>query len=94
MSDKLSTDADMDRTLSELGFSNRETLIVVPNQSTRSLRPHPLSNNGSNASQDGSNDNGTGYFGFLRRVVSYVNPFSYLAGNTSVDPTAPTNSEF
>jgi hypothetical protein len=86
--------ADMDRTLSELGFANRETLIVVPHQSTRSLRPQ-VSNSSINTSENASNANATGYFAYFRRLLSYVNPFSYLGGNTiSVNPNAPTNSKF
>jgi UBX domain-containing protein 1/4 len=85
----------MDRTLSELGIANRETIIVVPCQSTRSLRPHQVSNGIINTSEDASNANGTGYFSYFRHLLSYVNPFSYLGGDTiSVNPNAPTNSKF
>lgn len=85
----------MVRTLSELGFASRETLIVVPHQSTRSLRPQPASNNLINTSQDTSNGNDSGYFGYLRRVLSYVNPFSYLGANMiSANSNPSTNSKF
>lgn len=85
----------MNRTLSELGFANREALIVVPHQSTRSFRPHTESNNSINTSNDTSIANGSGYFGYLRRLVSYVNPLSYLGGDTiSADVNPPTKSKF
>lgn len=84
----------MVRTLSELGFASRETLIVVPHQ-TRSLRPQLASNNHINTSQDTSNGNDSGYFGYLKRVLSYVNPFSYLGANMiSANSNPSTNSKF
>ncbi|XP_078150348.1 ubiquitin-like superfamily protein isoform X1 [Carex rostrata] len=91
---KLFSEEDMVRTLSELGFASRETLIVVPHQSTRSLRPQPASNNHINTSQDTSNGNDSGYFGYLRRVLSYVNPFSYLGANMiSANSNPSTNNQ-
>ncbi|KAJ4751531.1 hypothetical protein LUZ62_085936 [Rhynchospora pubera] len=82
---KLFNEEDMDKTLSELGFANRETVIVVPHQSSRSFRSQPASNNSINRSQNTSNEDSTSYFGYLRRFLSYVNPLSYIWGNTGSD---------
>lgn len=68
----------MRRTLSELGFASRQALIVVPrNQATQPHRVRPSTN------MTTSNDSNGGYFDYVKRVLSYVNPFSYLGGNSS-----------
>lgn len=70
--------ADMWRTLSELGFASRQALIVVPRNQASQPHRGQLSMN-----MTTSNDNNRGYFDYVRRVLSYVNPFSYLSGTTS-----------
>lgn len=78
----------MEATLSELGIQNRHAMIVVPHrQSGQVSRPQ------SSASYDvGGNSGAGGYFGYLRNVLSYVNPFSYLRGNTtSSNPELQSN---
>ncbi|KAJ3703688.1 hypothetical protein LUZ61_007393 [Rhynchospora tenuis] len=82
---KLFNEEDMDKTLSELGFANRETVIVVPHQSSRSFRSQPTSNDSINRSENTSDEDSTSYFGYLRRFLSYVNPLSYFGGNTGSD---------
>ncbi|RRT76317.1 hypothetical protein B296_00017710, partial [Ensete ventricosum] len=77
--------ADMTRTLSELGFASREALIVVPHrQGTRAPRGQSSSNDSQNGvTMTVSSENTGGYFDYVKRVLSYMNPFSYLGGNSS-----------
>lgn len=77
--------ADMTRTLSELGFASREALIVVPHrQGTRAPRGQSSSNDSQNGvTRTVSSENTGGYFDYAKRILSYVNPFSYLGGNSS-----------
>ncbi|XP_042420235.1 plant UBX domain-containing protein 11-like [Zingiber officinale] len=75
---RLFNNEDMQRTLSELGFASRQALIVVPrNQATQ---PHRVQ---LSMNMTTSNDSNRGYFDYVKRVLSYVNPFSYLGGNNS-----------
>lgn len=68
---------DMEATLCELGVQNRHAMIVVPHcQSDQVSRPRS-----SLPSYVGANSSARGYFGYLRTVLSYVNPLSYLRGN-------------
>lgn len=67
--------ADMNRTLCELGYASREALVVVPHhQATRPPRDQPSSYNGHNT------QSGAGYFEYMKRAISYMNPFSYFIG--------------
>lgn len=78
----------MEATLSELGIQNRHALIVVPHR-----QPGQVSRPQSSPSYDvGGNSGPGGYFGYLRTVLSYVNPLSYLRGNTnSSNPELQSN---
>lgn len=75
---------EMNKTLSELGFSGRQALIVIQ-KGLLSSNDFPTATN-----QTSSNDNAIGYFGYLKRAVSYINPFSYFGGkggSTSYEQT-------
>ncbi|GAB2217913.1 hypothetical protein Droror1_Dr00001127 [Drosera rotundifolia] len=68
---------DLERSLVELGLTDRQALIVVPlrqpvNQTDRSFR------NPTSAASDPPTQGGEGYLSFVKRILSYVNPFSYL----------------
>lgn len=75
---KVFTNQDMSLPLSELGFSGREALIVVPHKHADVA---PRSSLSSFQSEDLQRENeGGGPFGLLKRIISFVNPFSYLGG--------------
>lgn len=85
----------MNSNLSELGFAARQALIVVPHrQATRPQRDmSPLHASQNTASTTKSTDDNVGYFAFVKKVLSYVNPFSYLGSNanSSNSESAPSD---
>lgn len=70
----------MSKLLSELGLSDRQALIVVPRQKATNYSKGHSSDQASTTNNDSSSANDGGYFGFVKRVLSYVNPLSYLSG--------------
>ncbi|GAB2265591.1 hypothetical protein Dimus_000630 [Dionaea muscipula] len=79
---KVFKEPDLSRSLVELGLTNRQALIVVPlrqamDQTERS------SHNPTSVASDSSAVGAEGYFTFVKKVISYVNPFSYLGGARS-----------
>ena len=83
-------DTDMSLPLSELGFSGREALIVVPHKHADVA---PRSSLSSFQSEDLQRENeGGGPFGLLKWIISFVNPFSYLGGasHTSAPAQIPS----
>lgn len=91
---KLFNEQDMNKTLSELGFASREALIVVPHrQAPRTPRGQPSSYD-SRLTEGGarSGENGGGYFEYVKRVMSYLNPFSYFGGGASSSNSEPVPS--
>lgn len=92
------SEQDMEATLSELGIQNRHAMIVVPHrQSGQVSRRHSSASYdmGVNSGADdvGGNSGAVGYFGYLRTVLSYVNPLSYLRGNTNSSNTELQSNE-
>ncbi|XP_062197621.1 plant UBX domain-containing protein 11 isoform X2 [Phragmites australis] len=86
---KVFTEQDMDAMLCELGIQNRQAMIVVPHRQPVQVSRRQSSSPSYNV--DGNSDGG-GYFGYLRTVLSYVNPLSYLTGNpTSSNPEQQAN---
>ncbi|KAJ4968220.1 hypothetical protein NE237_014921 [Protea cynaroides] len=83
---------DLSKTLTELGLINRQALIVVPHHLAAKTHRGPSSSiehsNSSHQVDPSSGTNG-GYFGYVRRILSYMNPFSYLGGNAS----SPSSSQ-
>ncbi|CAN6371800.1 unnamed protein product [Urochloa humidicola] len=76
---RIFSEQDMETTLCELGIQNRHAMIVVPHRQPVQVSRPPSS---SSASYDaGDSSGGGGYFGYLRTIMSYVNPLSYLRGN-------------
>ncbi|KAK8940165.1 hypothetical protein KSP40_PGU020890 [Platanthera guangdongensis] len=73
---KVFSEEEMNKTLSELGFSGRQALIVIQKGLLSSSGIQTATNSSS------SNDNTIGYFGYIKRAVSYINPFSYFGGNS------------
>ncbi|CAN7063128.1 unnamed protein product, partial [Brassica rapa subsp. trilocularis] len=87
---KVYSDQDLDKSLSELGLLGRQALIVVPRKrATVHQRgpsyPEPNNNTDTNSG---------GYFGYLRRVLSYANPFSYFGGASSSAPEPRGSMEY
>eukprot|EP00262_Sarcandra_glabra_P007167 TRINITY_DN19792_c0_g1_i1.p1 TRINITY_DN19792_c0_g1~~TRINITY_DN19792_c0_g1_i1.p1 ORF type:complete len:554 (-),score=94.29 TRINITY_DN19792_c0_g1_i1:278-1939(-) len=84
---KVFDEQDMGKALSELGLVNREALIVVPHhpatgfQRGASLSREPTQNTMSGTNS--SSNNNEGHLGYLKRMLSYLNPFSYFGGNAS-----------
>uniref|UniRef100_A0A7N0TLP9 UBX domain-containing protein n=1 Tax=Kalanchoe fedtschenkoi TaxID=63787 RepID=A0A7N0TLP9_KALFE len=90
------SDQDLSQSLSELGLSNRQALIVVPHQ--QASRDAGVVNFArgqitvtANASSNASEE---GYFSYIRRVLSYFNPLSYISGrpNSSGSETGSEGS--
>ncbi|KAF8393912.1 hypothetical protein HHK36_020112 [Tetracentron sinense] len=83
---KVFNEQDFSKELSELGLFNRQAMIVVPRHPAagfhrgRSLSPEqtiPASD------VDVSRANNGGYFDYLKRALSYMNPFYYLGSSAS-----------
>ncbi|XP_015887028.2 plant UBX domain-containing protein 11 [Ziziphus jujuba] len=75
---KVFDDQDLCKTLSELGLYDRQALIVVPHR-LETDQPRPTTIN----SVDSSNESNGGYFAYVKRIFSFINPFSYLGGDSS-----------
>ncbi|XP_018485181.1 plant UBX domain-containing protein 11 [Raphanus sativus] len=76
---KVYSDQDFDKSLSELGLLGRQALIVVPRKRATVYQRGPSYSESNNNTTDTNNG---GYFAYLRRLLSYANPFSYLGGGT------------
>uniref|UniRef100_A0A5B7BW25 UBX domain-containing protein n=1 Tax=Davidia involucrata TaxID=16924 RepID=A0A5B7BW25_DAVIN len=88
---KVFNDQDLSKTLSELGLFNRQALIVVPHRGAighhrggSSSRNQTISTT-DDVSSTGSNE---GYLAFVKRILSYMNPLSYLGGGASSSNSA------
>ena len=68
--------ADLSKTWSELGLFDRQALIVVPDQR---VTDQPSSRN----IVESSDESNEGYFSYVRRMLSFINPLSYLGGGSS-----------
>lgn len=92
---KVFNEQDMNTVLSELGFAARQALIVVPHRQAALPQrgTSSLHDNQNVASQINSTDENGSYFAFVRRVLGYVNPFSYLGGSASATNSEPAPSE-
>ncbi|KAL1561363.1 plant UBX domain-containing protein 11-like [Salvia divinorum] len=81
---KVFNDQEMDSTLSELGLSNRQALIVVPHKQNNSQYRGGSSQNQNHSSNEaGSSSASEGYWGSVKRILSYANVFSYLGRSNS-----------
>ncbi|KAG2726104.1 hypothetical protein I3760_01G097000 [Carya illinoinensis] len=82
---KVFSDQDLSKSLSGLGLFNRQALIVVPHQRAvgNYSRASPSSDQTNFTNVDSSDGTNVGYFAYVRRILSYVNPFSYLGGGAS-----------
>jgi hypothetical protein len=70
--------------LSELGLFNRQALIVVPHQrGSGNYSGASSSSDQTDTNVDSSDGTNGGYFAYARRILSYMNPFSYLGGGAN-----------
>ena len=86
----------MNSALSELGFASRQALIVVPHhRATGHLRGQVSSDDGHwvMSGTDSSNSGSGGYFGYVKWILPYMNPFSYLGGNASSSSSETTSND-
>ncbi|XP_073149674.1 plant UBX domain-containing protein 11 isoform X2 [Henckelia pumila] len=74
------SDQDLDSTLSALGLFNRQALIVVPRNQTHTNYRERSSVHSSSPDLSSSRESNEGYWASVKRILSYVNPFSYLSG--------------
>ncbi|KAM4113986.1 hypothetical protein ACJW30_04G036500 [Castanea mollissima] len=79
---KVFSGQDLSKSLSELGLLNRQALIVVPHHRATGYHGEASSSSYQTnfTSADSSNGTNGGYFAYVRRILSYMNPFSYLGG--------------
>ncbi|KAF5945001.1 hypothetical protein HYC85_015229 [Camellia sinensis] len=93
---KVFNDQDLNKTLSELGLFGRQALIVVPHQGATSFYRRGSSSHNQTSSTtdlDSSNRSNEGYWGLMKRVLSYVNPLSYLAGGSASSSNSAQESQ-
>ncbi|CAK9171277.1 unnamed protein product [Ilex paraguariensis] len=79
---------DLSKTLSELGLTYRQALIVIPHH--RAVVHNKSSSSQTNSTHDISSSSGSneGYIGFAKRMLSYLNPFSYIRSGASSSNSA------
>ncbi|CAL1366058.1 unnamed protein product [Linum trigynum] len=82
---KIFGEQDLCRSLSDLGLFNRQALIVVPHQKEVSYFQGDSSSSPSQSTADTSSSVASpgGYFGYIRKVFSFINPLSYVGGSSS-----------
>ncbi|KAK9087929.1 hypothetical protein Syun_030323 [Stephania yunnanensis] len=85
---KVFNEEDLSKTLSELALFDRQGLIVVPHQGPSWLRPQT----NAETSVGPSDQSNEGYFGYIKRLLSYMNPFAYLGGSSSERPNSMSQS--
>ncbi|WOH12485.1 hypothetical protein DCAR_0831989 [Daucus carota subsp. sativus] len=77
---------DLDKTFLELGLFDRQALILIPHSKfggypkEGSIFRNQTSEINNTGSSSGSSE---GYFSSLRRIISYMNPFSYIGRGTN-----------
>ncbi|KAJ7979067.1 plant UBX domain-containing protein 11 [Quillaja saponaria] len=82
---KVFSDQDLSKSLLELGLFDRQALILVPHQKSDYSRGHSSSEKANSTTMDESSDgNNGGYFAYVKRILSYMNPFSYLGGAANI----------
>ncbi|KAK9932484.1 hypothetical protein M0R45_019721 [Rubus argutus] len=83
---KVFTEQDLSKPLSELGLFDRQALIVVPHQQgTGHLRGISSLSDQTDSRNIVNTPNGSNgsYFSLVKRVLSFINPFSYFGGSAS-----------
>lgn len=83
---KVFGDEDLDRTLSDLCLHNRQALIIVLRNKVNVTSMHGQNNSAESYHTTSGGD--AGYFAWIGRLFSYVNPLSYLGGSSNTSNTA------
>ncbi|MCL7051315.1 hypothetical protein MKW94_018606 [Papaver nudicaule] len=83
---RIFSEQDSGKELSELGLLNRQALIVVQHHRPSSVNKRQSLSRDVNSSDEG-------YFGRVKRLLSYVNPFSYLGNGNSTTNAGQGPSE-
>ncbi|CAL4988376.1 unnamed protein product [Urochloa decumbens] len=83
---RIFSEQDMETTLCELGIQHRHAMIVVPHR--QPVQVSRLPSPSSSSYDAGDSSGGGGYFGYLRTIMSYANPLSYLRGNPTTSRPA------
>ncbi|KAJ6289838.1 hypothetical protein OIU78_025707 [Salix suchowensis] len=88
------SDQDLSKSLSELALLNRQALMVVPRQRATSYQRGGSSSDRATTttSSDSANANDGGYFAYVKRALSYVNPLSYFGGSASSSSSGQAQS--
>ncbi|KAH6786504.1 hypothetical protein C2S52_006056 [Perilla frutescens var. hirtella] len=89
---KVFNDQDMDSTLSELGLSNRQALVVVPHNQNNSHYWGGSSQQTYSSNDAGSSNASEGYWGSVKKILSYANIFSYLPRSSSTSAAQESQS--
>ncbi|PIN21715.1 Ubiquitin regulatory protein UBXD2 [Handroanthus impetiginosus] len=90
---KVFSDQDLDSTLSEMGLLNRQALVVVPqNQNNLRYGGASAQNQTYSSNDAGSFNASEGYWASAKRMLSYLNPFSYINRGAS-SPSASEESQ-
>ncbi|KAH7670946.1 Thioredoxin-like protein [Dioscorea alata] len=78
---KVFGEQDMFKSLSELEFSSRQAIIVVPHR--QNIQPRGVQSTNNVVRVTDSIQSSEGYFGYVKRILSYANPFAYFGGNAN-----------
>lgn len=89
MTEILTLSTELSLPLLELGLSNRQALIVVPHWQAAG---EPRVGNFARDQNDNTAANGEGYFSYLRRALSYLNPLAYI-GARHISSNSETSSD-
>ncbi|XP_027117279.1 plant UBX domain-containing protein 11-like isoform X1 [Coffea arabica] len=92
---KVFGEQDLSKTLQDLDLFGRQTLVLVLHHRANW---HPkgessLHDQTNFIRESSSNEGNDGYWGSLRRILSYLNPISYLSGSTNAEDTTAQESQ-
>lgn len=85
-----SISADLDKSLSDLGLFDRQALVVVPRKRAIVYQRGPSSSESNSNTENLENG---GYFAYVRRLMSYANPFSYFGGSSGTANASSSGPE-
>lgn len=77
----------MSKSLSELGLLNRQSIIVVPRRGENTHRGSSSSDQTYQTDAADYEEKSGGYFDYVKRFMSFLNPFSYMDADTDSSNT-------
>ncbi|KAI4334757.1 hypothetical protein L6164_013469 [Bauhinia variegata] len=80
---KVFDDRDLSKSLLELGLSGRQALILVPHQKPDRMKGLSVSEKTDYFTEDSTGQTAGGYFQYAKRILSFINPFSYIGGGSN-----------